>query len=169
MRVSKYTRQSRILEIIETQPISTQEELVAELAAEGFQVTQATISRDIKELGIVKTTHSEGAQRFTAMNRDYNEDNERLMRVFVEAVVSFALAQNILVVHTLPGMASASAAGLDSMKLSAVAGTLAGDDTIFIACHSEADARRLQEHLMRVSVRQNNRRGNEGETDAEEA
>lgn len=169
MRAGKHTRHSRILEIIERQPVGTQEELVQKLAEDGLKVTQATISRDIKELGVVKATHNDGTQRFTTLNRDYDEDNDRLLRVFVEAVASFDLAQNILVVHTLPGMASASASALDSMKLTAVAGTLAGDDTIFIACYSEVDAMRLQEHLMRIHVRLDNRLGIEERVDAEEA
>ena len=109
MRAGKHTRHSRILEIIERQPVGTQEELVQKLAEDGLKVTQATISRDIKELGVVKATHNDGTQRFTTLNRDYDEDNDRLLRVFVAAVASFDLAQNILVVHTLPGMASASA------------------------------------------------------------
>lgn len=169
MRVSKYARQSRILEIIHEQVISTQEELVQVLATEGMQVTQATVSRDIKELGIVKTAQGDGTLRFSSLSRGQDEDTDRLMRVFVEAVVSYELAMNILVVHTLAGMASATGAALDNMKLNGVAGTLAGDDTIFIACYSVPDAKRLHERLMQIHSRFENGRQGEEETDAEKA
>lgn len=129
----KDQRQAKILEIIANKNIETQEQLLAELQAEGFRGTQATISRDIKELRIVKELTSLGAYRYTASANDLGSTfSARLNTIFRECVISFDYAQNIIVVRTLPGLASAAGSAIDAMNLSTIVGTLAGDDTVMI-------------------------------------
>ena len=129
----KSQRQAKILEIISTRNVETQEQLLAALQEAGFRGTQATISRDIKELRIVKELTSLGTYRYSTSAGDLTGSfSARLNTIFRESVVSFDYAQNIIVVRTLPGLASAAASALDAMNLSAVVGTLAGDDTVMI-------------------------------------
>ena len=129
----KSKRQAKILEIISNRNIETQEQLLAELQAEGFRGTQATISRDIKELRIVKELTSLGTYRYTISASDLGSSfSARLNTIFRECVISFDYAQNIIVVRTLPGLASAAGSAIDAMNLSTIVGTLAGDDTVMI-------------------------------------
>lgn len=129
----KSQRQAKILEIISNKNIETQEQLLAELQAEGFRGTQATISRDIKELRIVKELTSLGTYRYTISASDLGSSfSARLNTIFRECVISFDYAQNIIVVRTLPGLASAAGSAIDAMNLSTIVGTLAGDDTVMI-------------------------------------
>ena len=129
----KSQRQAKILEIISNKNIETQEQLLAELQTEGFRATQATISRDIKELRIVKELTSLGSYRYTISASDLGSSfSARLNTIFRECVISFDYAQNIIVVRTLPGLASAAGSAMDAMNLSTIVGTLAGDDTVMI-------------------------------------
>lgn len=129
----KSQRQAKILEIIANKNIETQEQLLAELQAEGFRGTQATISRDIKELRIVKELTSLGTYRYTISASDLGSSfSARLNTIFRECVISFDYAQNIIVVRTLPGLASAAGSAIDAMNLHSIVGTLAGDDTVMI-------------------------------------
>ena len=129
----KSQRQAKILEIISNKNIETQEQLLAELQTEGFRGTQATISRDIKELRIVKELTSLGTYRYTISASDLGSTfSARLNTIFRECVISFDYAQNIIVVRTLPGLASAAGSAIDAMNLSTIVGTLAGDDTVMI-------------------------------------
>ena len=129
----KSQRQAKILEIISNKNIEPQEQLLAELQAEGFRGTQATISRDIKELRIVKELTSLGTYRYTISASDLGSSfSARLNTIFRECVISFDYAQNIIVVRTLPGLASAAGSAIDAMNLSTIVGTLAGDDTVMI-------------------------------------
>ena len=129
----KSQRQAKILEIISNKNIETQEQLLTELQAEGFRGTQATISRDIKELRIVKELTSLGAYRYTVSASDLGSSfSARLNTIFRECVISFDYAQNIIVVRTLPGLASAAGSAIDAMNLHSIVGTLAGDDTVMI-------------------------------------
>ena len=121
------------MEIISTTNVETQEQLLQELQDAGFTSTQATISRDIKELRIVKELTSFGTYRYTTANREVPSTfSGRLNAIFRECVTSFDYAQNIIVIHTLPGLANAAASALDTMNMSVVLGTIAGDDTVFI-------------------------------------
>ena len=129
----KAKRQAKIMEIISTTNVETQEQLLQELQNAGFSSTQATISRDIKELRIVKELTSFGTYRYTSAARDLPATfSDRLYTIFRECVTSFDYAQNIVVIHTLPGLANAAGSALDAMNMSVVLGTLAGDDTVFI-------------------------------------
>ena len=121
------------MEIISTTNVETQEQLLQELQAAGFSSTQATISRDIKELRIVKELTSFGTYRYTTAVREVPATfSGRLNTIFRECVTNFDYAQNIIVIHTLPGLANAAASALDAMNMSVVLGTIAGDDTVFI-------------------------------------
>ena len=127
----KAKRQAKIMEIISTTNVETQEQLLQELQNAGFSSTQATISRDIKELRIVKELTSFGTYRYTSAARDLPATfSDRLYTIFRECVTSFDYAQNIVVIHTLPGLANAAGSALDAMNMSVVLGTLAGDDTV---------------------------------------
>lgn len=129
----KSQRQAKIMEIISNQNVETQEQLQAALQKEGFRCTQATISRDIKEMRIVKELTSFGTYRYTtSANEITGSFSSRLNTIFRECVVSFDYAQNILVIKTLPGLASAAGSAIDAMNMSAIIGTLAGDDTVMV-------------------------------------
>ena len=129
----KSQRQAKIMEIISTRNVETQEQLLAALQKEGFRGTQATISRDIKELRIVKELTSLGTYRYTISASDLGSSfSVRLNTIFRECVISFDYAQNIIVVRTLPGLASAAGSAIDAMNLNTIVGTLAGDDTVMI-------------------------------------
>ena len=129
----KSQRQAKILEIISNSNVETQEQLLAELQKEGFHGTQATISRDIKELRIVKELTSLGTYRYTTSTNDLSSSfTSRLNTIFKECVISFDYAQNLIVIRTLPGLASAAGSAIDAMNLSTVVGTLAGDDTVML-------------------------------------
>ena len=129
----KSQRQAKILEIISNRNVETQEQLLAALQEVGFRGTQATISRDIKDLRIVKELTSLGTYRYTTSSNELSGTfSARLNTIFRESVVSYDYAQNIVVIHTLPGLASAAASAIDAMSLSTSIGSLAGDDTVMI-------------------------------------
>jgi transcriptional regulator of arginine metabolism len=129
----KSQRQAKILEIVTTRDVETQEQLLQELQDAGFYSTQATISRDIKELRIVKELTSFGTYRYTTSSKEVSGTfSSRLNTIFRECVTGYDYAQNIVVIHTLPGLASAAGSAVDAMSMSFVLGTLAGDDTVMI-------------------------------------
>ena len=129
----KSQRQAKIVEIISNTDVETQEQLLQALVEAGFTSTQATISRDIKEMRIVKELTSLGTYRYSVPEKDAAPAlSDRLNNIFRECLVSVDYAENLVVIHTLPGMASAAASALDAMHSSAVLGTLAGDDTVMI-------------------------------------
>ena len=129
----KGTRQAEILKIIESVDVETQEQLLEELRLRGFRSTQATISRDIKQLHLVKVQAGAGYYRYAISERKHASDfAARLRTIFKESVTSFDVAQNIVVINTMPGLASAACSALDSMQIDQVVGTLAGDDTAIL-------------------------------------
>lgn len=129
----KTQRQTKILEIITAKDIETQEQLLNELEKAGFRSTQATISRDIKELRIVKDLTAMGTYRYTTGAKEASSAfSTRLNTIFRESVISYDYAQNIVVVKTLPSLAPAAGRAIDAMKMSVVVGTLAGEDTLLI-------------------------------------
>ena len=129
----KSQRQAKILEIISNTNVETQEQLLQLLRDAGFTSTQATISRDIKELRIVKELTSLGTYRYTTSSRELPETfSTRLNTIFRECVTGFDYAQNIVVIHTLPGLAGAAASAVDAMNMNLILGTLAGDDTVIV-------------------------------------
>lgn len=126
----KNARQTEILNIIQTVDVETQEQLLDELRSRGFSATQATISRDIKELRLVKELSGKGGYRYTLSERKQTGGTDiRLRNIFKEGVISVDVAQNLVVVKTMPGLASAACSALDGMEIPGMVGTLAGDDT----------------------------------------
>lgn len=121
------------MEIVATRDVETQEQLLQELQDAGFYSTQATISRDIKELRIVKELTTFGTYRYTTSAKEVTGTfSTRLNTIFRECVTGYDYAQNLVVIHTLPGLASAAGSAVDAMNMSFVLGTLAGDDTVMI-------------------------------------
>lgn len=131
--MKKYTRQSKILELISRREIETQEDLAEGLKALGIDVTQATISRDIKELRLVKVMSKNGKYKYATIGQSQEGITDRLNKIFENSVVSIETAVNIIVIRTIPGAAQICASAIDYMGLDEIAGTLAGDDTVFIA------------------------------------
>jgi len=129
----KSQRQAKILEIISNKNVETQEQLLAELQEAGFRGTQATISRDIKEMRIVKELTNLGTYRYAVSGNDLGVSfSAKLNAIFRECVVNVDYAQNIIVIHTLPGLASAAGAAIDAMSMTTVVGCLSGDDTVIV-------------------------------------
>ncbi len=143
----KYNRHAKILELIENYDIVTQDELAEKLKGLGLEVTQATISRDIKELRLVKVMTPEGKAKYATMNNDSGVLSEKLLTVLRGGYVSSDYANNILVVKTLPGMASAVASTIDSLGWTDIVGTIAGDDTIMVVTRAERIAEELQDRF----------------------
>ena len=137
----KSQRQAKIMEIISNRNVETQEQLLALLQEEGFRGTQATISRDIKELRIVKELTSLGTYRYTASTNEVGGSfSAKMNTIFRECVTGFDYAQNIIVIRTLPGLASAAGSAIDSMSMNMVVGTLAGDDTVMVVMRDNNSA-----------------------------
>lgn len=146
----KTKRQAKILELIKKNNIETQEELSDYLEREGYQVTQATVSRDIRELKLTKVAINGGRQKYVAL-MEANEDlSEKFTRVFRDGFVSMDMAQNILVIKTVSGMAMAVAAALDAIKFHEVVGCIAGDDTIMCAVRSVDDTIIVMEKIKKM-------------------
>jgi len=136
----KIKRQNKILEIIEHSCVETQEELIAKLKENGFEVTQATISRDIRELKLVKSMTENGSYKYILPNMDVQESRFIYSNALTNSVRSVDHAQNIVVVKTYPGIAQAVGAAIDVLQEKAILGSVAGDDTIIIITRSSDDA-----------------------------
>lgn len=138
----KSKRQSKILELIKEKSIETQEQLLKELAACGYESTQATISRDIKELRIIKSLDGLGGYRYTASDKGENDDQQdsRFRVIFRECVVGIDCAQNLVVVKTMPGLGAAAGANIDALHIPSVIGTLSGDDTTLVIMRDNESA-----------------------------
>ena len=142
----KFKRQAAILDIITSNEIKTQVELSAHLRDRGYNATQATISRDIKELRLIKVaSHSGGYQYSTPDQSSTATHMTRLKNIFRECVVKVDRAQNLVVLKTLVGMANAAAAAIDAMKIRDIVGTLAGDDNILVILRTNEDAEKFCE------------------------
>lgn len=137
----KGQRQAKILEIISNKNVETQEQLLGELRSEGFHCTQATISRDIKDMRIVKELTNMGTYRYaTTANEVSGTFTSKLNTIFRECVIGYDYAQNLIVIRTLPGLASAAGSAIDAMNIHAVVGTLAGDDTVMVVMRDNNSA-----------------------------
>ena len=135
----KGKRHAKVVELVNKHNIETQEELAERLNEEGFQVTQATVSRDIRDLKLTKVPTESGRQKYAVLKTPENTINEKYMRVLKDGYVSMDMAQNILVIKTVSGMAMAVAAAIDAMNWNEVVGCIAGDDTIMCAIRSTED------------------------------
>ena len=144
-------RQNAIIQLIKEEPIETQTDLTLRLREMGFEVTQATVSRDVKELRLIKTMGENGQYRYAQSAVPDNQDvTGRLNLIFSRSVVDIDSAQNIVVVKTLPGMGQAAAAALDATSITDIVGTIAGDDTVFAAVRNNEEARILVQKLRDV-------------------
>lgn len=143
----KKKRQDKIIELITWNEVETQEELVDRLREEGYQVTQATVSRDIRELKLSKIPNGKGRQKYVAFAGEERHLGDKYGRVLKEGYVSMTPAQNLLVLKTVSGMAMAVAAAIDAMKIEEVVGCIAGDNTVMMAMGSVEDAQIVMEKI----------------------
>lgn len=144
----KKKRHELILQLIREHEVATQEELLELLRQNGFPVTQATVSRDIKELRLVKTSSKNGTAKY--MRSDYDLQNgkdKKFYSIFSQSVISVDFAGNIAAVKCYAGTANAACAAIDAMQFPEVVGTLAGDDTVFVLCRSEQNAKQFKEQI----------------------
>lgn len=135
----KYSRHSKILEFIESHEIETQEELALKLKDAGFNVTQATVSRDIKELRLIKVLTKNGQYKYATIKQQDSVISDRFLKLFRDSVISYDYAGNIVVVKTLSGAGSAAAAAIDALDIKEIIGSIAGDDTIFLLLKTEEE------------------------------
>lgn len=146
----KTKRQSKILELIRKNDIETQEELLAHLLKDGYAVTQATVSRDIREMKLTKVAVNGGRQKYTVLNDNVEDLSEKYVRVLRDGFVSMDMAQNILVIKTVSGMAGAVCASIDAMNLHEIVGSIAGDDTIMCAIRTTEDTVAIMKRLRKI-------------------
>ncbi len=146
----KNNRQNRILELIRDQQIETQEELARKLQEEGFSVTQATVSRDIRQLQLTKVSHVHGKQYYALAQSNESRFNSKYIRVLKDGYISGQTAQNLIVIRTVAGMAMAVAAAIDALALQNVLGCIAGDDTIFCAVSDAKAAAAVLEEMQKL-------------------
>lgn len=146
----KLSRQSKILELISKFDIETQEELAEVLMNEGYNVTQATVSRDIRELKLTKVAMDGGRQKYITIQKTEPGMSEKYSRVLKDGFLSMDMAQNILVIKTVSGMAMAVAAALDALQMNSIVGCIAGDDTIMCAIRTAQETVSVMEKLKRI-------------------
>ncbi len=147
MRVNRH---AKIIELINKYQVETQEELASYLNQEGFKVTQATVSRDIRDLKLTKVPAGEGKQRYAPHQSGDSEMGEKYIRVLRDGFVSMDMAQNILVIKTVSGMAMAVCAAIDAMEWKEVVGSIAGDDTIMCAIRSVEDTIKVMDKISKI-------------------
>lgn len=146
----KIQRHSKILEIINSKDIETQEDLAEELKKLGMDVTQATVSRDIKELKLIKVLSNKGTYKYATISPSESFISNKLVNVFSNTVINVENVQNFVVVKTLSGSGSAAAEAIDSLNFEGIAGTIAGDNTIFILCLNEEKAYEIVKKLRKL-------------------
>ena len=146
----KQLRKEKVIELIEQYDIETQEELADYLREAGFQVTQATVSRDIRELQLVKVSGDNKRQKYALPMQEKPGLGDKFTRVLRDGMVSVETAQNILVAKTVSGMAMAVAAAIDAMEFEEIVGTIAGDDTIMVAIRTVEEAKAVKEKMQKM-------------------
>ncbi len=146
----KVNRHAKIIELINQYQIETQEELASRLNAEGFKVTQATVSRDIRDLKLTKIPAEDGRQRYALHQHNSNSMSDKYIRVLRDGFLSMDMAQNILVIKTGVGMANAVCVALDAMHWSEIVGSIAGDDTIMCAIRSKEDTIAVMDKISKI-------------------
>lgn len=146
----KVNRHAKIIELINRYQIETQEELAARLNEEGFKVTQATVSRDIRDLKLTKIPAEDGRQRYALHQNNGSGMSDKYIRVLRDGYVSMDMAQNILVIKTVAGMAMAVCAAIDAMHWNEVVGSIAGDDTIMCAIRSVDDTISVMDKISKI-------------------
>ena len=147
----KSKRQNEIIELISSTDIETQEELAAALRSKGYQVTQATVSRDIRELRLIKVASKSGGYKYAKPVRHEAAVSDRFARILMDSLVHVDTAANIVVVKTLSGSANVAAEALDNLGWQEIIGTIAGDNTIFIAAKSSEDAETIMSRIRKMT------------------
>ncbi len=148
----KINRHAKIVELVNKYHIETQEELADRLNQEGYKVTQATVSRDIRDLKLTKVQTEAGRQKYAVLQRSESKLTEKYGRILRDGFISMDVAQNILVIKTVSGMAMAVAAAIDDMNWHEVVGCIAGDDTIMCAIRTVEDAEVVMEKFRRIVI-----------------
>ncbi|GAA0723708.1 arginine repressor [Clostridium malenominatum] len=146
----KVTRHAKIFELIATRDIETQEELAEELKKSGMNVTQATVSRDIKELKLIKVLSSSGNYKYATINQAENNISNKLVNIFTQSVVNVENVDNFVIIKTLSGSASAAAEAIDSLRFEGIAGTIAGDNTIFVLVRTQEQAITITQRMKKM-------------------
>ena len=146
----KISRQSKIIELINKFDIETQEELADRLMKDGYNVTQATVSRDIRELKLTKVAMDGGRQKYIVLQKTESGMSEKYTRVLRDGFISMDMAQNIIVIKTIAGMAMAVTAALDALQFSSIVGCIAGDDTIMCAIRTTEDTVAVMEKINKL-------------------
>lgn len=146
----KKNRHSKIVDLIENYEIETQDELAEKLKETGFHVTQATVSRDIRELKLSKVPTGNGKQKYVVLRQDDSHLGDKYIRVLKDGFISIDMAQNILVIKTVAGMAMAVAAAIDAMKMKEIVGSIAGDDTIMMAVRTVDDTKIVMDKIEKM-------------------
>ncbi len=146
----KKMRHAKIAELIETYDIETQEDLAEYLKKSGFQVTQATVSRDIREMKLSKISIGAGKQKYAIFRQDDSHMADKYIRVLRDGLLSMDMAQNILVIKTVSGMASAVAVAVDAMKFKEIVGSIAGDDTIMMAVRTVEETKIVMSKIQKM-------------------
>jgi len=149
----KTNRQDAILRIINTREIETQEELAEALREQGFKVTQATVSRDIKELRLIKINGNQSVYRYARPDRQESAVSDRLIRILSDSMISVDYSGQMVVAKTLSGSANVAAEAIDTMDWPEVMGTIAGDNTIFIAVKNEEDAAEIAGKIRKLTTK----------------
>ncbi len=147
----KKGRQNMILEVIDKYDVETQEELSAILKDKGFEVTQATISRDIKELKLIKVQSTNGTYKYATAGNEQTGSLDVFKRVFRDTVVSVEQAASLVVLRTISGSANAAAEAIDEMEMTDIVGTIAGDNTIFVAVREEGMQKKVMDELKKMT------------------
>lgn len=146
----KVTRHAKILEIINSRDIETQEELAEELRKDGMNVTQATVSRDIKELKLIKVLSDSGKYKYATIMHTENFLSNKLINIFSQTVISVENVNNFVVIKTISGSAPAAAEAIDSLNFEGIAGTLAGDNTIFVMARDAEKAQIITQKMKKM-------------------
>ncbi|MBE6784822.1 MAG: arginine repressor [Ruminococcaceae bacterium] len=147
----KKNRHEAILSLISREDIGTQEELMQKLNELGYKVTQATVSRDIKSLKLIKTPVSSGQYKYSYVNSETEDFSGKYYSILSHSVTSVDYAGNMAVVKCYAGMANAACAAMDNLEIENIVGTLAGDDTIFVLCRNEESAQEFKNHIEKIS------------------
>lgn len=150
----KVSRHAKIIELISQYDIETQEELADRLNSSGFKVTQATVSRDIRDLKLTKMSVNGGKQKYVVLKPEAEGMSEKYIRVLRDGYISMDMAQNILVIKTVSGMAMAVAAAIDAMHWKEVVGSIAGDDTIMCAIRSVEDTVEVMDKIRKIVAKE---------------
>lgn len=146
----RLSRQNKILEIIKTNEVETQDQLLALLREAGYSVTQATVSRDIRELQLIKGQTKEGKYKYIAGNYDNRPISDRFIKIFRETTLSYATAQNLIIVKTLSGCSGAAGEAIDCLSLEHIVGSISGDNTLLVIVDQEENVPYITEQFDRI-------------------